>query len=69
METIQFEDKLEPLGIASGVLLVVMALGTLVGMPWTTATSSAVAAVQVLGVFVTAGIGVALVWLSYEDDE
>lgn len=68
MDTIQVEDTLEPLGIAAGALLVLMALGTIVGMPWATANGAVVALLQVVGVFVTAAIGVALVWLSYVDE-
>lgn len=65
MRTIQFEDRLEPLGIAAGAVLVVMALGTLLGTPWATAGSTVVAVLQLVGVLVTAAIGVALAWLSY----
>jgi hypothetical protein len=65
MEAIQFEDKLEPLGILTGAILVLMGLGTLVGQPWTTTGSAAVSVLQLLGVGLTVAIGVALAWLSY----
>lgn len=65
METIQFEDKLEPLGILTGVLLVFVGLGTLVGQPWATASSTVALVLQLVGVVVTVGIGAGLAWLSY----
>jgi len=68
MEAIQFEDKLEPLGILAGALLVLMGLGTLVGQPWTTASGTVVLLIQLLGVVLTIGIGVAVAWLSYVEE-
>ena len=65
METIQFEDKLEPLGILTGILLVFVGLGTLIGQPWTTANSTIALVLQFVGIVVTVAIGVALVGLSY----
>jgi hypothetical protein len=67
METIQFEDKLEPLGILTGVVLVLIGLGTLVGQPWATANSSVALVLQGIGIVVTIAIGVVLVRLSYVD--
>lgn len=68
MDAIQFEDRLEPLGILTGALLVATALGTLAGTPWTTANSGIVVGLQILGVLVTAVIGGGLVWLSFVDE-
>jgi hypothetical protein len=65
MDTISFEDKLEPLGILTGVLLVLIGLGTLIGQPWATANSSVALVLQGIGIVVTLAIGVALVRLSY----
>mgnify|MGYP000415735539 CR=1 FL=1 len=61
--TDRFGDRLEPLGVAAGVLLVVMSLLTVVGMPWATNGSVAVSILQLFGVLGTAAIGVGLVWL------
>ncbi len=65
MEAIQFEDTLEPVGILTGALLVLMGLGTLIGQPWSTTNDTVVLLLQLLGVVLTVGIGVGLAWLSY----
>ena len=65
METIQFEDTLEPLGILTGVLLVLVGLGTLIGQPWATANSTIALLLQGVGIIATVGIGAGLAWLSY----
>jgi hypothetical protein len=62
--TNRFSDRLEPVGIAAGVLLVLVALVTLAGTPWTTKGDIVASAVQVIGVLATAAVGVFLVWLS-----
>jgi multidrug resistance efflux pump len=62
--TERFDDTLEPVGIAVGVLLVLVGLATVAGMPWTTKATVAAAAVQVVGAVGTAAIGAGLVWLS-----
>lgn len=59
-----FEDRLEPLGIATGVLLVLVGIGTVAGTPWTTADSAVAAGIQVFGAVLAAVVGVALAWLS-----
>lgn len=60
----RFDDRLEAVGTAVGVLLVLVAVGTLVGAPWATKGSTAAAVLQVVGVVATAAVGVGLVWLS-----
>lgn len=65
--TNRFSDRLEPVGIAVGVLLVLVALATLAGMPWTTKSSVLAGALQVLGALGTAAVGAVLVWLSRTD--
>jgi hypothetical protein len=65
--TDRFDDTLEPVGIALGVLLVLVGLTTIAGQPWTTKISLPVAIVQVLAALVTAAIGAGLVWLSRAD--
>jgi len=66
MNAVDFADLLEPLGVAVGAFLVLGALGTLLGMPWTTALSGAVAVVQLVGIALGLALGVGLAWLSYE---
>ena len=61
-------DTLEPLGIAVGGLLVLVALGTLVGTPWQTNNDAVVSAVQLVGVLLTAAVGVGLVWLARQSE-
>lgn len=62
--TNRFSDRLEPVGIAAGVLLVVVAVATLAGTPWTTKGDALASVIQVVGVVGTAAIGVFLVRLS-----
>jgi hypothetical protein len=62
--TNRFSDRLEPVGIAAGVLLVLVALATLAGTPWTTKGDIVASAVQVIGILATAAVGVFLVWIS-----
>jgi len=64
----RFADTLEPLGTAVGGLLVLMGLGTLVGMPWATNGDLAASAVQILGVLATMGVGAGLIWLSRQTE-
>lgn len=64
--TDRFADRLEPLGIAAGAFLVVVGLGTVAAMPWTTNGSIIVSALQMLGVAATIALGVGLAWLVRE---
>jgi len=61
--TDRFTDRLEPVGVATGVFLVVMSLLAVVAMPWSTNGSVAVSIFQLLGMLGTVAIGVGLVWL------
>ncbi|WEL20142.1 hypothetical protein [Halorhabdus sp. BNX81] len=62
--TDRFSDRLEPLGTATGVFLIVMSLATVVGMPWNTNGSALVSIMQLLGIVGTAAIGAGLIWLA-----
>ena len=68
MRVLDFEDTLEPLGIAAGALIVVMALGTIVGMPWATNGSILATLVQLIGVVAMIAVGVGLARLSYVEE-
>lgn len=63
---VEFEDPLEPLGVAGGAVLVLVGLGTLSGMPWQYNHNALVSVVQVLGILGTIAIGVALAWLALQ---
>lgn len=65
--TDRFDDRLEPVGIAVGVLLVLVGLGTVAGFPWATKGDALAAAIQVVGALATAAVGAGLVWLSRRD--
>ncbi|KZN24860.1 hypothetical protein A4G99_11115 [Haladaptatus sp. R4] len=59
------EDPLEPLGVAFGILLVLIGIGTLVGMPWAHKSGSALLMVgQIVGAIAAIGIGAALAWVT-----
>lgn len=62
--TNRFDDRLEPVGVAVGVLLVLVGLGTIAGFPWATKASMGAAVLQVVGALATAAVGAGLVWLS-----
>ncbi|MCU4718555.1 hypothetical protein [Halapricum hydrolyticum] len=60
----QPSDRLELFGTLTGVLLVLIGLGTIAGMPWQTNGDAAVSVLQLLGVLATMGVGAGLVWLT-----
>lgn len=64
-----FEDHLEPLGVAAGAFLVLYGLGTIAGQPWTSGISGAALVVTLLGSLLTAGVGVGLAWLAWTGRE
>jgi hypothetical protein len=65
---VDFEDRLAVLGVLVGAFVIVVALGTLLGTPWTTTGSTSVVIVQLVGVVATIAIGVALIVITYADD-
>lgn len=62
--TDRFDDRLEPIGIGVGVLLVLVGLATVAGTPWTTKLSIGAALLQVIGALATAAVGAGLVWIA-----
>jgi len=67
MAAIDFDDRLEVLGVAVGVFLILGSLGTLSGMPWTTNPDTPAVLAQLLGIVLTIGVGAALVWIVRAD--
>lgn len=60
----EVEDRLQPLGVAVGVVLVVGSLGTLLGAPWASG-GAVVTLLQLLGVALGVALGAGLALLSY----
>jgi uncharacterized membrane protein YkgB len=60
----QFDDRLEVVGTAIGILLVLIGLATIAGAPWATKISAAAAVLQIGGALATVAVGAGLVWLS-----
>lgn len=67
MDALEFDDRLELLGSVLGVSLVVVALGSLVGMPWATNPDLPAVLAGLLGIGLTIGVGVALVLVARTD--
>ena len=58
-------DRLEPLGVGIGALLVLVGLATIVGTPWAYKSSGALLLVgQGLGAVAAIAIGAGLAWLA-----
>lgn len=68
MSSIETSDKLEPLGIVTGAFLVLVGLGTVIGMPWATNGSTLTSIVQLFGILATILVGAGLVWLARTDE-
>lgn len=60
-----FDDSLDAYGVLVGAFVALVGVGTLVGMPWQYANSTAVTVLQILGALATVGIGVGLAWLAH----
>ncbi|MFT4921504.1 MAG: hypothetical protein ACI8XM_000704 [Haloarculaceae archaeon] len=65
MNVIDVEDRLETLGVVAGAFLVLVGLGTVVGMPWETNNDMLASVVQLIGVAAMIAVGVGLARLSY----
>jgi hypothetical protein len=68
LQDVEFEDRLEVLGLVTGAFLVLAGLATVAGTPWTHKASIVASAIQVLGALGTAGIGAGLIWLTRTED-
>jgi len=58
-----FEDMFRPLVTTAGAFLLVVALATIISLPWATNGSIVISLVQLLGVAGTTAIGAGLIWL------
>jgi len=65
---LDFDDRLAVLGVLAGAFVIVVALGVLLGMPWTTTDNTTAALVQVVGIVATIAVGVLLILLTYADE-
>lgn len=68
MGRFEYEDTLEILGVLGGLFLIIVALGTLSGLPWTTNEDGLAVAIQMVGILILFGLGVVLVLLTYTGD-
>jgi len=68
MTRFEFEDRLELFGILGGGFVLLTALGTLAGLPWTTTEFTGAAVIQTLGALATAAIGLGLIAIAYTGD-
>lgn len=58
-------DRLGVLGVLTGAFLVLAALSTVAGTPWTYSGGTLVMVLQLVGVLATILVGVALAWFAY----
>lgn len=68
MGRFEYEDRLEILGVLAGLFLIIVALGTLSGLPWTTNDDSLAVAIQMVGIIVLFALGIVLVLVTYTGD-
>jgi hypothetical protein len=68
MNGYKFDDTLELLGLLGGGFVVVVALGTLIGVPWSTARTGGVGLVQTVGVLLTLLVGLGTIAIAYNGD-
>jgi hypothetical protein len=61
------DDPLKPLGTIAGVLLVLAAVGTILGAPWATQATLASALIRVLGALLMGLLGAGLAYLSWTE--
>lgn len=62
------DDPLKPLGVAGGIFLVLAAVGTIIGAPWTTQATITGAVVQMFGAVLMAALGAVLAYVSWNDE-
>ena len=65
MSLFEYEDTLEVMGILLGAFVVLVGLGSLAGMPWTTTENTTAAAIQTVGILVTIVVGLVILAVTY----
>lgn len=68
MNGYKFEDMLELFGFLGGGLVVIVALGTLIGSPWSVPQNATAGLLQTLGVLLTLLVGLATIAFTYAGD-
>jgi len=68
MNVPRFEDRLEWLGILAGAFVILVGIGSLSGLPWTTTENTLAAIIQVIGIFGIISVGVVLILFAYTGD-
>jgi len=69
MSTAALDGRFDYLAVGAGAFLVLVGLGTLVGMPWQYSGGGAVtAAANVLGSLASIVVGAGLAWLVYNGE-
>ena len=61
---VSYDDKLEILGLFVGGYLLVTLLGTLIGLPWATASGPVIGAVQTVGVLLSIPVALLIVFVT-----
>lgn len=68
MNGYKFDDTLELLGLLGGAFVVIVALGTLIGVPWSSTRTVGIGLVQTLGVLLTLVVGLGTIAIAYNGD-
>ena len=68
MSLFEYEDTLEVMGILLGAFVVVVGLGSLAGMPWTTTDNTTAAAIQTVGILATIVVGLLILAVTYSGE-
>jgi hypothetical protein len=65
MKVIGATDRLEPFGILVGAFLVLVGIGSVIGLPWATNDSVVASAIQLIGIAAMIALGIGLARLSH----
>jgi len=68
MNVLEYDDKLEPVGTVVGAFIVFAGVGTLLGLSWLQTDETLAILVQLIGIFTTIGVGLALIFVARDID-
>jgi len=68
MDVLEYDDKLEPVGTVVGAFIVFAGVGTLLGLSWLQTDETLAILVQLIGIFATIGVGLALIFVARDID-